>query len=339
MEPGISPRTHKGSSLGETALWWLEGFIDELADGCKAKTQSPNDNSAKIATTAYVDTGLSDKAKTSDLDDYLPLSGGTMTGAIETNNDEDYVPVPKTAQAHNGIYRGKDFGTISSVAQLEAFLAAHDVSTGKFTDLYIGDYFLLQDGTYNKAWEIAGFDWYINKGDTALTTHHLALIPKENLTDAQMNASNTTTGAYYNSYMHQTVIPQVNTHLATVLGTHLLERKALLSNTMDASAKSNAYSGWSGCSSGWAWYAVKACLMSEVAVYGFGACGNMFDAGEDCVRLPIFNFKEHVTNNRQSFWLRAVAASTYFAFANFYGGASSTSASYSFGVRPLICVG
>lgn len=74
--------------------------------------------------------------------------------------------------AHNGIYRGKNLGTFTTVAEVEAFLTEHKVSEGLFTDLFIGDYFTLQDGTYNKEWEIAGFDTYFNKGDTAFTSHH-----------------------------------------------------------------------------------------------------------------------------------------------------------------------
>ena len=79
--------------------------------------------------------------------------------------------------SHNSIYRGKSFGTFASVSAVQQFLNDHDVSTGLFKDLYIGDYFKIQDGTYNVEWEIAGFDTYLHKGDSDFTTHHLALIP------------------------------------------------------------------------------------------------------------------------------------------------------------------
>ncbi len=242
--------------------------------------------------------------------------------------------------SHNGIYRGKNLGTFSSVSEVEAFLAEHGVSTGVFNDLYLGDYFTLKDGTYNKEWEIAGFDTYLHKGDTELTKHHIALIPKVNLLTSYMNATNDTTGAYYNSYMHQTVIPQVDTNMAKVLGTHLLERRAILANTMNKDIASGAGSGWSGGSSEWAWYTVKSCLMSEVAVYGSKVFSSSFrDVGEDCERLPIFQFKGH-SYTRQWFWLRAVASASYFAGAGGYGFAYCSNASTSDGgVRPLICVG
>ncbi len=242
--------------------------------------------------------------------------------------------------SHNGICRGKNLGTFSSVSEVEAFLAEHGVSTGVFNDLYLGDYFTLKDGTYNEEWEIAGFDTYLHKGDTELTKHHIALIPKVSLLTSYMNATNDTTGAYYNSYMHQTVIPQVDTAMSVVLGSHLLERRALLSNAMTKDVASGAGAGWVGGSTGWAWQTVKSCLMSEVAVYGsrvFSSSG--FDVGEDCERLPIFQFKGH-SYTRQWFWLRAVASSSTFAFADNVGTAYCNDASVSYGgVRPIICVG
>ena len=242
--------------------------------------------------------------------------------------------------SHNGIYRGKNLGTFSTLAEFEAFLTAHNVSSGLFTDLYLGDYFTLKDGTYNKEWEIAGFDTYLHKGDTEMTKHHLALIPKTNLLTSYMNATNDTTGAYYNSYMHQTVIPKVDTAMANILGSHLLERRALLANAMTKDIASGAGAGWTGASSGWAWYTVKSCLLSEVAVYGSKVFSSSFyDVGEDCERLPIYQFKGH-SYTRQWFWLRAVASSSDFALASDAGNAGNTSASNSDGgVRPLICVG
>ena len=242
--------------------------------------------------------------------------------------------------SHNGIYRGKNLGTFNSLAEFEAFLDEHKVSEGLFTDLYLGDYFTLKDGTYNKEWEIAGFDTYLHKGDTEMTKHHLALIPKTNLLTSYMNATNDTTGAYYNSYMHQTVIPKVDTAMANILGSHLLERRALLANAMTKDIASGAGAGWTGASSGWAWYTVKSCLLSEVAVYGSKVFSSSFyDVGEDCERLPIFQFKGH-SYTRQWFWLKAVASSSYFADAGSYGGAHYYNASNSSGgVRPLICVG
>ena len=69
------------------------------------------------------------------------------------------------AGAHNSIYRGKNLGTTVTEEQWEA------ISSGSFTDLYIGDYWVI--GGVN--WRIAAFDYYLNCGDTSFTKH-LSLI-------------------------------------------------------------------------------------------------------------------------------------------------------------------
>ena len=245
-----------------------------------------------------------------------------------------------TGLSHNGIYRGKNWGTFTSLSAVEQFLSDHGVSTGLFNDLYLGDYFKVQDGTYNVEWEIAGFDTYYQKGDTAFTNHHIALIPKTNLLTSKMNDTNDTTGGYYNSYMHQSVIPTIDTNLATILGNHLLARRALLSKARKKDLTSGAGAGWMGSTTGWSWYTVKSCLMSEVAVYGSKVFSSSFhDIGEDCERLPVFQFKGH-SYTRQWFWLRAVASASDFAGAAGTGDADPYPASGAVGgVRPLICVG
>lgn len=242
--------------------------------------------------------------------------------------------------SHNGIYRGKNFGTFASVSAVQQFLNDHAVSTGLFKDLYIGDYFKIQDGTYNVEWEIAGFDTYLHKGDSDFATHHLALIPKTNLTTSKMNDTDDTTGGYANSYMHKTVIPAVDANLTKVLGNHLLSRRAYLTTTVNKDIASNAGAGWKGASTAGDWFTVKSCLMSEVAVYGSTIfSSSFFDTAEDCERLPIFQFKGH-SYSRQWFWLKSVASGSYFANAGYGGGPGNDDASHAGGgVRPIICVG
>ena len=274
---------------------------------------------------------------------------GDITGSASFDGTGD-VTIETTAEAltligasglyHNGIYRGENLGAITSVEEMNAFIVNHEVAEGMFADLYIGDYLTIQDGTYNKEWEIAGFDTYLHKGDAELTSHHICLIPKTNLTTSYMNGTDTTAGGFVNSYMCKTVLPTVNSKLASVLGNHLLTRRALLSNTINTNLSSGAGAGWMGCATDWAWYDVKACLMSEVAVYGSKVfSSSFFDIGEDCERLPIFSFKGH-SYSREWFWLRAVASSARFAVAAGYGHAYSFAASTAAGgVSPLICVG
>lgn len=243
------------------------------------------------------------------------------------------------SQNHNFIYRGKNLGTITS-ANIASFLSEHEVSTGKFTDLYVGDEITIQDGEYNAVWLIAGFDTEYNKGDTAFTTHHITLIPKTPLYNDQMNSSNVTTGGYKGSAMHTTKLPALATKLKTALGTHLLTHRAILGNAVNTEAAAAGASTWKGMTSGWEWTDVECVLPTEVQVYGATIWSSSgWDTGEAEQKLPVFNFINPVQFSRWGFWLRGVASGPGFCFCYGHGHASTNNASASFGVRPLICVG
>lgn len=274
-------------------------------------------------------------------------SADSATGDI-TLGYSIYSPTDFNAYPHNGIYRGKNLGTFTSTAELETFLSNHEIATGNFTDLYLGDYFTIQDGTYNANWMIAGFDTEFYKGwlpggspdGQWITQHHLTLIPRVPLFIAQMNSTDTTSGGYKGSTMHTSTLPTVVSNLQTVLGTHLLKHYALLSASVDAT-RSNMLGTADGASSSFEWTEVYATLPSEVQIYGstiFGSSG--FDTGEACMKLPVFNFINHVQFARWSFWLRGVASSSYFCTASRNGDAAVPwGASNSDGVRPVICIG
>ena len=273
-------------------------------------------------------------------------SADSATGDI-TLGYSIYSPTDFNAYPHNGIYRGKNLGTFTSTAELETFLSDHEVTTGNFTDLYLGDYFTIQDGTYNANWMIAGFDtefykgWLDNSSNPTpyITQHHITLIPRVPLFNAQMNSTNTTSGGYKGSAMHTSTLPTVVSNLQTVLGTHLLKRYALLSSAVDTT-RSNMYGTAGGASSSWEWTEVYATLPSEMQIYGSTVWSSSgYDTGEACMKLPVFNFINYVQFSRWTFWLRGVASSSYFCHAGSSGYARAWDASDSNGVRPVICIG
>ena len=273
-------------------------------------------------------------------------SADSATGDI-TLGYSIYSPTDFNAYPHNGIYRGKNLGTFTSTAELETFLSNHEIATGNFTDLYLGDYFTIQDGTYNANWMIAGFDtefykgWLVDGSSDVqwINQHHITLIPRIPLFNAQMNSTNTTSGGYKGSAMHTSTLPTVVSNLQTVLGTHLLKRYALLSNAVDTT-RSNMFGTAGGASSSWEWTEVYATLPSEVQIYGSTIWSSSgYDTGEACMKLPVFNFINHVQFSRWRFWLRGVASSSYFCFASRNGNATTWDASSSIGVRPVICIG
>jgi len=185
---------------------------------------------------------------------------------------------------------------------------------------------------------VAGCDTELNKGDTALTTHHVSLIPKTHLFSARMNSSNTTAGGVKGSEMVTSTLPALATTLKSALGNRLLERRVLYSKAVDTSAVSQ-YSKWTGMASDWEWFSAYCSLLSEVQVYGSMVFGGPYDIGEASQQLPIFKFINFINYSRSLFWLRGVASSTDFCRASGNGIADYTSASASNGVRPLITVG
>ena len=273
-------------------------------------------------------------------------SADSATGDI-TLGYSIYSPTDFNAYPHNGIYRGKNLGNFTSTAELETFLSNHEIATGNFTDLYLGDYFTIQDGTYNANWMIAGFDtefykgWLVDGSSDVqwINQHHITLIPRTPLFNAQMNSTNTTSGGYKGSAMHTSTLPTVVSNLQTVLGTHLLKRYALLSSAVDTT-RSNMYGTAGGASSSWEWTEVYATLPSEVQIYGSTTWSSSgYDTGEACMKLPVFNFINHIQFSRWYFWLRGVASSSNFCVAGNDGRAGSWGASNSGGVRPVICIG
>ena len=248
---------------------------------------------------------------------------------------DDFAP---SVSQRNGYYRGKNLGTIASVADADAFNTAHGLGAGTFNDIFVGDEITIKDGTYNAVWLVAGIDWDYNKGDTA-SGHGILLIPKTSLYNDQMNSTNVTTGGYKGSAMHTTKLPALVTKLQTVLGSHLKKRRVLISNSVNTSLASMAGEGWTGASNGWEWVDTYAVLPSEVEVYGSTVFSSSFrDVGEACQKLPIFNFINPVYFSRWHFWLRAVASSPGFCYVGYDGVAYGDNASYSVGVRPLIYI-
>lgn len=227
------------------------------------------------------------------------------------------------AAAHNCIYRGKNLGTSVTAEQYAA------ISSGKFTDLYIGDYWVINSVTYR----IAAFDYYYNCGDTNFTKHHAVIVPDTSLYKAQMNTSNVTTGGYTGSAMYKSNLAQAKTTIKAAFGSaHVLTKRELLTNAVNGNTPS-----------GWAWFDSDVELMNEVQAYGSVAWGahdgNGYNVASGDGQFPLFMFDRTKLHNREDYWLRDVASATGFSSVDGNGGASYYGASHSFGVRPAFCIG
>lgn len=242
---------------------------------------------------------------------------------LQTDIDSVRNVLADGAAAHNCIYRGKNLGTSVTAEQYAA------ISSGKFTDLYIGDYWVINGVTYR----IAAFDYYYNCGDTNFTKHHVVIVPDTSLYKAQMNTSNVTTGGYTGSAMYKSNLAQAKTTIKAAFGSaHVLTKRELLTNAVNSNTPS-----------GWAWFDSDVELMNEVQAYGSVAWGahdgNGYNVASGDGQFPLFMFDRTKLHNREDYWLRDVASATAFSIVTYYGRANSTGASSSFGVRPAFCIG
>lgn len=242
---------------------------------------------------------------------------------LQTDIDSVRNVLADGAAAHNCIYRGKNLGTSVTAEQYAT------ISSGKFTDLYIGDYWVINGVTYR----IAAFDYYYNCGDTNFTKHHAVIVPDTSLYKAQMNTSNVTTGGYTGSAMYKSNLAQAKTTIKAAFGSaHVLTKRELLTNAVNGNTPS-----------GWAWFDSDVELMNEVQAYGSVAWGahdsNGYNVASGDGQFPLFMFDRTKLHNREDYWLRDVASAP--GFSGVYGGgsANSSGASLSYGVRPAFCIG
>ena len=242
---------------------------------------------------------------------------------LQTDIDSVRNVLADGAAAHNCIYRGKNLGTSVTAEQYAA------ISSGKFTDLYIGDYWVIKGVTYR----IAAFDYHYNCGDTNFTKHHAVIVPDTSLYKAQMNTSNVTTGGYTGSAMYKSNLAQAKTTIKAAFGSaHVLTKRELLTNAVNGNTPS-----------GWAWFDSDVEVMNEVQAYGSVAWGahdgNGYNVASGDGQFPLFMFDRTKLHNREDYWLRDVASATGFSYVVSNGYASSYDASSSRGVRPAFCIG
>ena len=323
------------SATGQSTV---TGALSALQTGLNGKAASSHKH-----TTAQLPVSSSQTNSNS----YIPTSAlvYSMQQQITSLNDatsdvsgliEDLRPGDYNTEPNSRCNNGESLGIWTSVSDVDKFFAKYNNANGyKSTTrpLRLGDYVTIQDGTYNAQWMIAGFDMEAGRAAADGTTYNngygICFVPRTQVTTATWNASNTLAGVYKSSTMHTTHLPGIVTKLQGVLGSHLIQRNVLLSNSVDGSYHSNAYT----------WTTAYATLMSIGQMNGsFAANTNKYDDGEANYKLPVFNFMEFKTGS--NFWSRGVwggNSGDYYAWIVSGGG----SISYSYvgstsGVRPLI---
>ncbi len=243
--------------------------------------------------------------------------------------------------SHNGIWRGSNLGTISNLNEYIAFRNAHGIADHTYTALYLGDYFKIQDGTYNAEWMVAHFDYYYNKGDDSnIGAQGVLLIPKTYCGESKLNATeDTTEGGYKETLAYNTVCPAIASALGTVLGSYLKPQRLFVTTQINSSIPSMAGLGWSGASTRYEFASQQVVLPSEVQIYGTTLfSSSCYDNLSLPQKLAAFNFIGHTQYYRKSFWLSCVSSSNKFCDAGIWGNAGYNGPSNSEKLRPLIYI-
>jgi hypothetical protein len=228
----------------------------------------------------------------------------------------------------------------TGASRANSFIYEHDLGTSftaeQSADIRAGKFELVRTGGYwtingRKYWA-AHADYRLNCGDTALTTHHMLVIPDKSFYNHVMNDANDTTGSYYGSKMKTSGLADALATIKADFGAdHILTHRILLPNAVS-----------NGASSGWAWYDSQIDLMNEKMVYGSHAWGggsqNGYDTGADKSQLALFQARPDLICNRQNWWLRDVQSATYFCRVHSDGLAHTRGASASIGVRPAFLI-
>lgn len=189
---------------------------------------------------------------------------------------------------------------------------------------------------------IAHFDYYLNTGDTAVTDHHVVLIPRLSgfTHNAKVNATGTTVGGYAGCDMHQLTLPCYAKALKAALSNHMLTHRVWLTTAMNAELLSMAGGGMLGAASAASWSSADLHLMNENQCFGSSMlAGSWFDGGIDNEKFAVFNFVEPMGSDRQAFWLRTIVSATYFACDTARGSAAPNAANFVSKVRPIILFG
>ena len=308
----IVPRADGEGSLGTTAKRWGDVQTKKLTSqgAVSAGSVTAGDITAtgEISGTTAEFTGA--------------VSAGSVTaGGVDVAN-----LLASGAAAHNAVYRGKYLGSSVTAEQWAA------IKAGTFDDLYIGDYWTIGGVDY----VIAAFDYYLKTGDNAAVSHHhVTLVPRTALYNAQMNETNVVTGGYVGSKMYTTNLNQAKTTIQNAFGSgHILTIRQLFTTATDAEY---------GFATAFEWSDASVWLMNEVNVYGCYIHTDMYHVVNnwtaskysiDNSQYPLFAFDKTAIHTRYSYWLRDVASSTYFATVYSYGIGNCYNASTSFGVRP-----
>lgn len=231
-----------------------------------------------------------------------------------------------TPTMHKNIYRGKYLGTSVTAAQKAA------IQNGTFEGLFVGDYWTIG----GKDWVIADMDYFYNIGSTALTKHHLVILPRMPLYSNVMNDSGNTNGGYINSDMRKTGLNSAKATITAAFGDLVLTHKDLFTNAVS-----------NGKPSGGSWVDSTVEIMNEIMVYGCPILSPTSDGSNipylyttAKTQLAIFRLNmKFLSDMRSWIWLRDVVSDDSFAYVYSDGYAGCNGADDGNDVLPYFLIG
>ena len=248
-----------------------------------------------------------------------------LLGLVENDAVFSMLDDVAAPELHRMIFRGKSLGTSLTAAQKA------QIQAGTFKGLWLGDYWTIN----SKVYRIVDFDYWLNCGDTAFTSHHLVVMPDKVMYNATMNDTNTTDGGYVGSKMYTTNLANAKSTLTAAFGTALLTHRSYLVNAVS-----------NGKPSGGAWVDSQVELPNEVMMYGTAFFTPANDGSTiptlytiDNSQLALMKARPEFIKTRENQWLRDVVSAALFAAVHYHGLPSYHYASSSLGVRPVIAVG
>lgn len=264
-------------------------------------------------------------------------AAGELNTLLERTNILTY----NNTGSHNASYRGKNLGTAFTSAQSAAIRA------GTFDDIYVGDFWNINVQAYT--WTdannqvhteaactvkflVADCDYFLKTGEGTMTTsHHVVIVPEDNLYLGAMNASKTTEGGYLGSLMYSETLKRARALFTAAFGAdHILTYRDVVSNAVT-----------DGKESGFAWVNLTVELMSESMVFGQFLRTAEYDYRLYTLTYNQLNLFRHnpplIVGNTHTI-LRNVNSSTTFCAISANGASTIVEGDYMGGIRPFALI-
>lgn len=205
-----------------------------------------------------------------------------------------------------------------------------DISSGKFEKAIVGGYLTINGHVYY----FAHPNYWLNTGDTACTTNHMAVVPAGILGTGIMNSSHTTDGAYVNSYMRSSSggLNTVADIIKNDFGSdNILSHRSYLGDGAQNGKQTSVD-----------WYNSDVELMNEAMLLGSqimssanDGTGDMKIGTADKTQLKLFAERPDLIAIREKYWLRDIGSNKRFVYIDDDGCVYFYPAANSYGIRPV----